>query len=63
MKHKKDGNSEKYVTAPTKEEFRAALKRGLAAEPSRELIHELGLVEDETITEAEAQAARNDPAN
>ena len=48
---------------PTKEELRKALKRGLAVEPSRELIHELGLVEDETITEAEALAARNDPAN
>ena len=63
MKHKKDKNGEKYVMATTKEEFRAALKRGLAVEPSRGLIHELGLVEDETITEAEAQAARNDPAN
>ena len=63
MKHKKDKDGEKYVTATTKEALRAALKRGLAAEPSRELMHELGLVEDETITEAEAQAARNDPAN
>ena len=63
MKHKKDKAGEKYVTATTKEELRAALKRGLAVEPSRELIHELGLVEDETITEAEALAARNDPAN
>ena len=59
MKHKKDKDGEKYVTATTKEALRAALKRGLA----RELMHELGLVEDETITEAEAQAARNDPAN
>ena len=63
MKHKKDKDGEKYVTATTKEELRTALKRGLAVEPSRKLIHELGLVEDETITEAEALAARNDPAN
>ena len=63
MKHKKDKDGEKTVTVTTKEELRAAFKRGLAVEPSRELIQELGLVEDETISEAEAQAARNDPAN
>ena len=63
MKRKKDKNGGTYVTATTKEELRTALKRGLLVEPSRELIHELGLVEDETISEAEARAARNDPAN
>ena len=63
MKHKKDKTGEEYVTVTTKEELRKALKRGLAVEPSRELIHKLGLVEDKTITEAEALAARNDPAN
>ena len=63
MIHKKKENGETYVTVTTEAEFHEALKRGRAVELTRELADELGLMEDETISEAEAEAARDDPAN
>ena len=63
MIRKKKENGEQYATATTEAEFHEALKRGRAVELTRELADELGLMEDETISESEAQAARDDPVN
>ena len=63
MIHKKKENGVQYVMVTTEAEFHEALKRGRAVELTWELADELGLMEDETISEAEAEAARDDPAN
>ncbi len=63
MIHKKKENGEQYAAVTTEAEFHEALNRGRAVELTRELADELGLMEDETISESEAEAARNDPAN
>ena len=63
MIHKKKENDEPYAAVTTEAEFHEALKRGRAVELTRELADELGLMEDETISESEAEAARDDPAN
>ena len=61
MIQKRKRTASTYVTVTTEAEFHEALKRGRAVELTRELADELGLMEDETISEAEA--ARDDPAN
>ena len=51
------------LSVETEDEFWAAVSTGEAVEVTRELGHRIGLMEDETITEAEAKAARDDPSD
>ena len=51
------------LSVETADEFWKAVSTGEAVEVTRELADQLGLMEDETITEAEADAARNDPSD
>ena len=47
----------------TEDEFRKAVTTGEAVELTRELADQLGMMEDDTITWAEAKAARDDPSD
>ena len=58
----RDGD-EPVLSVETEDEFWKAVSTGEAVEVTRELADQLGLMEDETITEAEADAARNDPSD
>ena len=63
MIRKKWNGDELVLWVETEDEFWKALTTGEAVELTRELRDQLGLMEDETITEAEAEAARNDPSD
>ena len=61
MKHEREENGEKYVTATTEEEFHEALNRGIAVELTRELAEEIGVPMNEDVgTVAEIDQARYD---
>ena len=47
----------------TEDEFRKAVTTGEAVELTRELADQLGMMEDDTITWAEAKAAKDDPSD
>ena len=51
------------LSVETEDEFGKALARGEAVELTRELADRLGMMEDDTITWAEAKAARDDPSD
>ena len=62
MKTKEAHDGSKYVTVTNEAEFRAATRRGLDVEMTRELAESLGIPMDEDVgTVAEIDAARNDP--
>ena len=63
MIRKKWNGNELVLSVETEDEFWKALTTGEAVEVTRELGDQIGLMEDETITEAEAEAARNDPSD
>ena len=63
MIRKKWNGDELVLSVETEDEFWKALTTGEAVELTRELGDQIGLMEDETITEAEAKAARNDPSD
>ena len=63
MIRKKWRDGEPVLSVETEDEFWKAVSTGEAVEVTRELADQLGLMEDETITEAEAEAARNDPSD
>ena len=63
MIRKKWSNGEPVLSVETEDEFWKAVSTGEAVEVTRELGDQIGLMEDETITEAEAEAARNDPSD
>ena len=49
------------LSVDTEDEVWKALATGEAVELTRELGNQLGMMEDDTISEAEAKAARDDP--
>ena len=63
MIRKKWNGDELVLSVKTEDEFWKALTTGEAVELTRELGDQIGLMEDETITEAEVEAARNDPSD
>ena len=63
MIRKKWIDGEWVLSVETEDEFWKALTTGEAVELTRELGDQIGLMEDETITEAEAEAARTDPSD
>ena len=63
MIRKKWNGDELVLSVETEDESWKALTTGEAVELTRELGDQIGLMEDETITEAEAKAARNDPSD
>ena len=62
MIRKKWRDGEAVLSVETEDEFRKAISTGETVELTRELGEELGLMEDDTISEAEANAARHDPS-
>ena len=62
MIRKKWNGDELVLSVETEDEFWKAVSTGEAVELTRELGEEMGLMEDDTITEAEANAARYDPS-
>ena len=63
MIRKKWNGDELVLSVETEDEFWKALTTRETVELTRELGDQIGLMEDETITEAEAEAARNDPSD
>ena len=63
MIRKKRNGDELVLSVETEDEFWKALTTGQAVELTPELADQIGLMEDETITEAEVDAARNDPSD
>ena len=63
MIRKKWRDGEPVLSVETEDEFWKAVSTGEAVEVTRELGDQIGLMEDETITEAEVEAARNDPSD
>ena len=63
MIRKKWNGDELVLSVETEDEFWKAVSTGEAVEVTQELGDQLGLMEDKTITEAEAEAARNDPSD
>ena len=63
MIRKKWRDGEVVLSIETEDEFGKALATGEAVELTRELADQLGLMEDDTITWAEATAARDDPSD
>ena len=63
MIRKKWNGDELVLSVETEDEFWKALTTGEAVEMTRELGDQIGLMEDETITEAEVEAARNDSSD
>ena len=61
MIRKKRRDGEVVLSIETEDEFDKVLATGEAVELPQELADQLGLVEDDTITWAEAKAARDDP--
>ena len=62
MIRKKWIDGEPVFSVDTEDEFGKALATGEAGELTRELADRLGLMGDDTITWAEAKAARYDPS-
>ena len=63
MIRKKWRDGEPVLSVETEDEFWKAVSTGEAVEVTRELGEKIGLMEDETITEAEVEAARYDPSD
>ena len=63
MIRKKWRDGEPVLSIETEDEFGKALATGEAVELPRELADQLGLMEDDTITLAEAKVARDDPSD
>ena len=63
MIRKKWNGDELVLSVETEDDFWKALTTGEAVELTRKLGNQIGLMEDETITEAEVEAARNDPSD
>ena len=63
MIRKKWNGDELVLSVETEDEFWKAVSTGEAVELTRELGDQIGLMEDETITKTEAEAARNDPSD
>ena len=63
MIRKKWIDDEPVLSVETEDEFRKAITTGEAVELTRELADQIGLMEDDTITWAEAKAARDDPSD
>ena len=63
MIRKKWNGDELVLSVETEDEFWKTLTTGEAVELTRELGDQIGFIEDETITWAEAKAARNDPSD
>ena len=63
MIRKKWRDGEVVLSIETEDEFGKALATGEAVELTRELADQLGMMEDDTITWAEATAARDDPSD
>ena len=63
MIRKKWLDGETVLSVETEDEFWKALTTSEAVELTWELGDQIGLMEDDTITEAEAEAARNDPSD
>ena len=63
MIRKKWRDGEVVLAIDTEDEFGKALATGEAVELTRELADQLGMMEDDTISEAEAKAARYDPSD
>ena len=61
MIRKKWIDGEVVLSIETEDEFDKALATGEAVELPQELADHLGMMEDDTISEAEAKAARDDP--
>ena len=51
------------LSVEIEDEFWKAVTTGEAVEVTRELVDQLGMMEDDTITWAEAKAARDDPSD
>ena len=51
------------LSVETEGEFGKAIATGETVELTRELADQLGMMEDDTITWAEAKAARDDPSD
>ena len=60
MIRKKWRNGEVVLSVETEDEFWKAVTTGEAMELTRELGEQIGVMEDDTISEAEAKAARDD---
>ena len=63
MIRKKWRGGEPVLSVETEDEFWKAITTGEAVEVKRELADQLGMMEDDTITWAEAKAARDDPSD
>ena len=63
MIRKKWFDGEAVLSVETEDEFWKAVTTGEAVELTRELEDQLGMMEDDTITWAEAKAAKDDPSN
>ena len=63
MIRKKWIDGEVVLSVETEDEFGKALVTGEAVELTWELGEKIGLMEDDTITWAEAKAARDDPSD
>ena len=63
MIRKKWRGGEPVLSVDTEDEFRKAITTGEAGEVTRELGDQLGMMEDDKITWAEAKAARDDPSD
>ena len=63
MIRKKWRDGEPVLSVETEDEFWKAVSTGEAVEVTRELGEKIGLMEDDTITWAEAKAARDDPSD
>ena len=63
MIRKKWNGDELVLSVETEDEFWKAVNTGEAVELTRELGEKIGLMEDDTISEAEAKAAKYDPSD
>ncbi len=63
MIRKKWSGGETVLSVETEDEFWKALTTSEAVELTWELGEKIGLMEDDTISVAEAEAARNDPSD
>ena len=63
MIRKKWNGDELVLSVETEDEFWKAITTGEAVELTWELGEKIGMMEDDTITWAEAKAARDDPSD
>ena len=63
MIRKEWSDGEPVLSVDTEDEFGKAIATGEAVELTRELADQLGMMEDDTISEAETKAARDDPSD